>query len=108
MHTVTVEDVARQPQRLLEDTERGEPSLVTRSGEPVLLAVPLAAGLDPREVRLELAARLYGCAQISLATAARIAGLAYTEMIDELGRRSIAVIHLEPGELERELAEFRS
>jgi hypothetical protein len=27
-------------------------------------------------------------------------------MIDELGRRDIAVIRLEPGELERELAEF--
>jgi antitoxin (DNA-binding transcriptional repressor) of toxin-antitoxin stability system len=56
MHTLTVEDLARQPQRLLEDAERGEPSLVTRLGEPVMLAVPLAAGLDTREVRLELAA----------------------------------------------------
>ena len=106
MHTLTVEDLARQPQRLLDDAERGEPSLVTRSGEPVLLAVPLAAGLDPHEVRQELAARLYDCGQISLGTAARIAGLAYTEMIDELGRRGIAVIRLEPGELERELAAF--
>ena len=53
MQTLTVEDVARQPQRLLEDAERGEPSLVTRSGQPVMLAVPLAGGLDAREVRLE-------------------------------------------------------
>lgn len=106
MHTVTVEDLARQPQRLLEDAERGEPSLVTRSGEPVMLAVPLAGGLDAREVRLELAARLYDHEQISLGVAARIAGLPYSEMIDELGRRDIAVIRLEPGELERELAEF--
>lgn len=106
MHTVTVEDLARQPQRLLEDAERGEPSLVTRSGEPVMLAVPLAGGLDAREVRLELAARLYDHEQISLGVAARIAGLPYSEMIDELGRRDIAVIRLEPGELERELAAF--
>ena len=106
MHTLTVEDLARQPQRLLEDAERGEPSLVTRSGEPVMLAVPLAGGLDAREVRLELAARLYDHEQISLGVAARIAGVSYSEMIDELGRRDIAVIRLEPGELERELAEF--
>ena len=106
MHTLTVEDLARQPQRLLEDAERGEPSLVTRSGEPVMLTVPLAGGLDAREVRLEVAARLYDHEQISLGVAARIAGVAYSEMIDELGRRGIAVIRLEPGELERELAEF--
>ena len=108
MHTLTTEDVARQPQRLLEDAARGEPSLVTRAGEPVLLVVPLGAGLDTREVRLELAARLYDREQISLGVAARIAGLSYSEMIDELGRRDIAVIRLEPGELERELAAFGS
>ena len=106
MHTLTVEDVALNPQRLLEDAERGEPSLVTRSGRPVMLAVPLAGGLDALEVRLELAARLYDHEQISLRVAVRIAGLAYSEMIDELGKRDIAVIRLEPGELERELAAF--
>ena len=106
MQTLTVEDLTRQPQRLLEDTERGELSLVTRSGAPVMLAVPLAGGLDAREVRLELAARLYDREQISLGAAARIAGVSYSEMIDELGQRDIAVIRLEPGDLERELAEF--
>ena len=69
-----------------------------------MLAVPLAIGLDAREVRLQLAARLYDHEQISLGVAARIAGLAYSEMIDELGRRDIAVIRLEPGELERATA----
>ena len=108
MHTLTAEDVARQPQQLIDDAARGELSLVTRSGEPVLLAVPLGAGLDAREVRLELAAQLYDREQISLGVTARIAGLSYGEMSDELGRRGIAVIRLEPGELERELAAFGS
>lgn len=71
-----------------------------------MLAVPLAAGLAAREVRLEIAARLYDHEQISLGVAARIAGLSYTDMIDELGRRDIAVVRLESGELERELAAF--
>ena len=43
---------------------------------------------------------------ISLERAARISGLAYSEMIDELGRRGIATIRLTPFELERELASF--
>lgn len=106
MHTRSVEDLARQPQRLLEDAERGEMSLVTRSGEPVMLAVPLSGGPAAREVRLEIAARLYDHEQISLGVAARIVGLSYSDMIDELGRRNIAVVRLEPRELERELAAF--
>ncbi|MEO7854900.1 MAG: UPF0175 family protein [Rubrivivax sp.] len=106
MHTITAEEVARQPQRMIDDAARGQVSLVTRAGEPVLLAVPLGSGVDTREVRLELAARLYDSQQISLGTATRIAGLSYSEMIDELGARGIATIRLEPGELERELAAF--
>jgi predicted HTH domain antitoxin len=106
MHTITAEEVARQPQRLLDDAAHGKPSLVTRAGEPVLLAVPLGSGVDTREVRLELAARLYDSQQISLGVATRIAGLSYSEMIDALGARGIATIRLEPGELERELAAF--
>jgi len=35
-----------------------------------------------------------------------IAGLACSEMIDELGRRGIAAIRLGQGELERELRAF--
>jgi predicted HTH domain antitoxin len=106
MHTLTDDDLKRQPQTMLDDAQRGEPALVTVNGEPVLLAVPLGAGLDTLEVRLELAARLYDSEQISLGVATRIAGLSYSEMIDELGRRGIATIRLEPGELERELAAF--
>ena len=37
---------------------------------------------------------------------AKRAGLAYSELIDELGRRGIATIRLQPGELEHELASF--
>lgn len=106
MHTLSAEDLSRQPQRLLDKAARGEASLVTRAGEPVLLAVPLGAGVDTSEVRLELAARLYDSQQISLGVAARIAGFSYGEMIDALGRRGIATIRLEPGGLERELAAF--
>lgn len=71
-----------------------------------MLAVPLSGGPAAREVRLEIAARLYDHEQISLGVAARIVGLSYSDMIDELGRRNIAVVRLEPRELERELAAF--
>ncbi len=107
MRALTVEDLAQQPQRLLEHAERGEPLLVTRAGKPVMMTVPLARGLEVREVQIELAACLYDQEQISLGVAARIAGLSYSEMIDALGMRNIDIIRLEPGELEREVAWLR-
>ena len=106
MHTITADDLNREPQRLIADAQRGNSAIVTVGGEPVLLALPLCKGLESQPVLLELAATLFDREQISLGLAARIAGLSYSEMIDELGRRQIAVIRLSPGELERELAAF--
>lgn len=106
MRTLTADEVTKQPQRLIDDASSGEPALVTRDGEPLLLAVPFGKGLGSRELRVQLAATLYDHERISLGLAARIAGLRYRDMMDELGRRGIAVIRLAPGELERELAAF--
>ncbi len=46
MRTLTAEHVAVDPRRLHEDAERGESSLGTRAGQPVMLEVPLTFGLD--------------------------------------------------------------
>ena len=104
MHTLTAEELKQQPQQLIDGAQRGEPAIVTVGGEPVMMAWPLGKGSDAMLV--DLAATLFDREQISLGLAARIAGLSYSEMIDELGRRQIDVIRLEPGELERELAAF--
>lgn len=106
MDTVTTDELMRQPSRIVADAQRGEAALVTQHGEPLLLAIPLGEGFDAAEVRLELAARLYDRGRVSLGLAARLAGLGYADMLDELGRRGVATIRLEPGELERELATF--
>lgn len=106
MHTLTDDELTRQPQRLIDDAQRGNSSIVTVDGEPVLFAMPLGKGFDARNALVDMAATLFDRAQVSLGLAARIAGLSYSEMIDELGRRDIAVIRLEAGELESELAAF--
>jgi predicted HTH domain antitoxin len=107
MHTLTDEELKRQPGRMLDDAQRGEPALVTVDGQAVMMTVPLGKGLASPEVRIELAARLFDSDQLSLGLAARIAGLTYSEMIDELGRRSIAVVRYPPEDLARELEYLR-
>jgi predicted HTH domain antitoxin len=108
MHTLTVSDFSSQPQQLLADAARGEPSLVTQDGQPLLMAIPMGAGLEAREVRLELAVALFDRDQISVGIAARIAGLSIEDMIEELGKREIAVVRYDEGELAAELDYLRS
>lgn len=106
MHTLTTEELERQPQRFIDAARRGEPAIVTVAGEPIMMALPLGKGVDARAMLTELAAALFDGQQISLGLAAQMAGLSYSEMVDELGRREITVIRLEAGDLERELAAF--
>lgn len=106
MHTCTVDDSTREPQRLLAETRHGDITVITDGGEAVLQAVPLAQGHAIQITLAELAAQLYDKELISLERAARVAGLSYSETIDEFGRRGIATIRLTPEELERELAAF--
>jgi prevent-host-death family protein len=106
MHTLSDDDLRRAPQQLLDDAERGEPAIVTVAGEPVMMTVPLAKGAALQPALLDLGATLFDREQISLGIAARMAGLSYSEMVDELGRRGIDVIRLRDGELGQELAAF--
>ena len=108
MHTLTDDELTRQPQRLIDDARRGEASLVIDDGVAVLLAVPLGAGLDATEVRVELAARMFDRDQISLGLASKIAGLSYSEMIDELGRRGIPVVRYDANDMAKELEYVRT
>ena len=108
MHTLTDEDLQREPQQLLAVARRGQVTVVTTNGRPVMLAVPLADGAPMQSALVDLAAALFDRGEISLGTAARIAGLSYSEMIDELGRREIDTIRITPEELERELAAWGS
>ena len=104
MHTLTDDELLREPKVLLDDARLGQLTVVTTSGQPLVLAVPLSADRPLQEGLIELAAQLYAQERISLERAAHIAGLSSSETIDEFGRRGIATIRLAPGDLERELA----
>jgi predicted HTH domain antitoxin len=106
MHTLTDEEFQREPAQLLDDARRGQGTIVTARGSAMLVTVPLQGGAPAPGAMLELAVQLYDTQQISLGRAAEIAGLTYADMMNDLGRRGIPTLRLQPGELERELAAF--
>ena len=108
MNTLTDAELTREPLQLIDVAQRGEVSIVTIAGEPVLIALPLGKGAASRTTLVDLAATLFDCEQISLGLAARIAGLSYSEMIDELGQRQIPVVRYGVGDLDRELEYLRT
>lgn len=104
MHTLTADEFSLQPQQLLANAACGEPSLVMmQDGQPLFMAVPMGAGLEAREVRLELAVTLFDLDQISVGVAARIAGVSISDLIDELGKRKIPVVRYGEEEFAAEL-----
>ena len=108
MHTIAAEDLARQPQRLLDDAKRGASDIVTVDGEPVMLTLPLGQQSGSSAERLGLALTLYERDVLSLGLAAKVAGLSYSQMIDELGKRQIPVVRYSVEDLDRELDYVRT
>ncbi len=108
MHTLSDDELRRQPQVVLDDAKRGESALVTVDGEPMMLALPLGPLSGNMPERLELAVSLYERDLLSLGLASKVAGLSYSRMVDELGRRRIPVVRYDVDDLERELAYVRT
>lgn len=106
MPTITSDELEQQPRRLLDDARQGTADIVTVHGEPVMLTLPL--GKCASAERLELAVALYERDHLSLGLAAKVAGLSYSEMIDELGRRQVPVVRYDIDDLNRELSYVHS
>jgi predicted HTH domain antitoxin len=104
MQTLTEEEYRQSPLTVLDAEHRNGATLVTVQGQAALLAVPLHSGAPTPETLVDMAATLFDQELISLGMAARIAGLSYSEMINELGRREIAVVRYSVEDLKRELA----
>ncbi|HNT38025.1 MAG TPA: hypothetical protein PKO45_02790 [Rubrivivax sp.] len=58
MHTLTDDELRREPARLLADAQRGEATVVT-AGQAVLVTVPLDKGAPAPGALPDLAATLY-------------------------------------------------
>ena len=88
---------------LLRDAERGQLALITKHGRPAILAVPFDRRLLDQGVHRALALTLFENRQLTLAQAAKVAGLSLDGFIDLLGSLGLAAVDYPAEELADEL-----
>jgi len=98
-----VRDLRTRSGDLLKDAELGQISLITKHGRPAILALPFDRRLLDQGVHRALALSLFERRQLTLAQAAKVAGLSLGEFIDLLGSLGLAAVDYPVEELAGEL-----
>lgn len=106
MDTFTVRDLRERTGELIRDAEAGELSVITKHGRPVFVAVPFDEVLIREGVNVALAVKLFDDEVVSLGQAAKLAGMALAEFMEECAARDVPVVRYEPEELEQEVKVF--
>jgi prevent-host-death family protein len=104
MDVYSVRDLRNHSSRLMKDAEAGRLSIITKRGKPAILAIPFAEQSLRLGVDKDLALQLFENGSITLAKAARIAGLSVPAWMDLLARFDIPVVDYPASELEDEVA----
>lgn len=99
----SVRDLRTRSGELLKDAELGQLALITKHGRPAILAVPFDQRLLDQGVHRNLALSLFEQRQLTLAQAAKVAGLSLDGFIDLLGRVGVPAVDYSADELAGEL-----
>lgn len=100
----SVRDLRTRSGDLLKDAELGQMSLITKHGRPAILALPFDQRLLEQGVHRALALRLFEGRQLTLAQAAKVAGLSLDGFVDLLGSLGLVAVDYPPEELAAELS----
>lgn len=103
METFSIRDLRERTGELVREAEAGHLSLVAKHGHPLFVAVPLDKHLLEQGVAVALACRLFAERTVSLAKAAKLAGLPIEVFIERLGAMGIPAVDYPAEELEQEL-----
>lgn len=106
LDTFTIRDLRERTGELVRDAEAGELVIVTKRGRPLFVAVPFNEALLRQGVTIALAAKLYQDEILTLARAARLAGLSVEAFIEKLGQSGVTLVDYPPDELDQELTQF--
>jgi predicted HTH domain antitoxin len=99
----SVRDLRIRSGDLPRDAELGQLVLITKHGRPAILAVPFDRRLLDQGVHRALALTLFENRHLTLAQAAKVAGLSLDGFIDLLGSLGLAAVDYPAEELADEL-----
>jgi len=99
----SVRDLRNRSGDLLRDAEAGKVSLITKRGTPAILALPFDEHLLRNGVHRALGLHLFESGRMSLAQAAKVAGLSVEEFVALLGEAGIPAVDYAPDELKEEM-----
>lgn len=107
MDIFDISDLRNRTEDLVRAAEQGQLSLVTKHGQPIVLAVPFDDALLKHGVRKALAVALMAEQVLGLAQAARIAGVTPADMMDILAEHKVSLAGYSADELTDEIAQFQ-
>jgi predicted HTH domain antitoxin len=99
----SVGDLRTRSGDLLRDAELGQVAVITKHRPPAILAVPFDRQLLDLGVHRALALKLYEGRHLTMAQAAKLAGMPLDEFIDLLGALGLAAVDYPPEDLVEEL-----
>lgn len=103
MQVFSIRDLRERSGELSREAEAGRLSLITKRGEPILVALPFTEAMLDSGVKAALAEYLFKEGVLSLGKAAKLAGMPYVLFSEYLSRRGVAVVDYPVEELEAEL-----
>lgn len=96
-------DLRNRSGELIKHAEQGHMTVITKHGKPSMLTIPFDENLLRHGVHRTMALYFVQSRQMTLAQAARFAGLDLEEFIELLGANGIDAVDYPPEELEAEL-----
>lgn len=97
-------DLRVRSSELMKDAETGVLSMITKHGRPVGLTIPFDRRLVELGLAEDLALSLFERRLVTMAKAAKIAGLTLDAFMDRLAEAGITAVDYPAGELAKEMS----
>ena len=104
MESFNIRDLRERTGELVRNAEQGKLAVVAKHGHPLFVAVPLDEQLLRSGVHVALAIKLFQDGTVSLGKAAKLAGLSYEGMVEQLASIGVPAVDYPPDDLDAEVA----
>jgi prevent-host-death family protein len=103
MELFTARDLRTRSSELVREAEQGRLSIITKRGRPAALALPFDQRLVKLGLAQDLAVSLFEMHLVTMAKAAKIAGLTLDAFMDLLAQTSVTAVDYPAGDLRKEM-----